>query len=349
MVPDASVLIRPVDGRTRVEHERDLDVWLHFDAKYKLDWASAQFDKLRPDVEEQVALEEEDRERVGVSRRDDLLKMHAYRDAIRRSAGAYVLFPGTAGPRQFREYVELIPGLGAFPLRPGDDAGGEALERFVEDVLLHAADQATAEERKRFWQARIFRGPVRAGRPAVGFLDRPPADTQVLISWVSNEPERQWAVATEQCVIQLPQEDRGVEFRAEELAAPLILLAGVADACLFERRGAWTIVDEHDLQVIGHPNPPYGLALLCGLLRVEEQPKWLRDLPLVELVERSPSPGAPVLTSWAELVRADSSPMGRPGMQPPSRLPRPARPSRVVGFPAMDRPPTPAEPEHAED
>ena len=46
MVPDASVLIRPSNGRTRVENERDLDVWLHFDAKYKLDWASAQFEKV---------------------------------------------------------------------------------------------------------------------------------------------------------------------------------------------------------------------------------------------------------------------------------------------------------------
>ena len=48
MVPDASVLIRPSDGRARVENERDLDVWLHFDAKYKLDWASSQFEKVHP-------------------------------------------------------------------------------------------------------------------------------------------------------------------------------------------------------------------------------------------------------------------------------------------------------------
>jgi len=65
-----------------------------------------------------------------------------------------VLF--SPGPLEFREYVELIPGLGAFPLRPGNDAGEAALRRFVDDVLLHAADQATAEERNRYWRAAIF-------------------------------------------------------------------------------------------------------------------------------------------------------------------------------------------------
>src|SRR5207237_3509490 len=109
---------------------------------------------VRCEAEGKTALEDEEQEGLGVSRRDDLLKMHAYRDAIRRSAGAYVLFPGTSTPRSFREYLELIPGLGAFPLRPGDDSGRAALRRFIDDVLLHAADQATAEERKRFWTSR---------------------------------------------------------------------------------------------------------------------------------------------------------------------------------------------------
>src|SRR5829696_8253469 len=41
-----------------------------------------------------LAVEEEEVERLARSKREDLLKMHAYRDAIRRSAGAYVLYPG---------------------------------------------------------------------------------------------------------------------------------------------------------------------------------------------------------------------------------------------------------------
>jgi len=317
MVPDASVLIRPEDGRTRVDADRDLDVWLHFDAKYKLDWSSSQFERARPELEEQAALEDEDQERQGTSRRDDLLKMHAYRDAIRRSAGAYVLFPGTLGPRRFREYAELIPGLGAFPLRPGSDAGLSALRRFIGDVLLHAADQATAEERSRFWLSRVFHGSSGSETGhVVDFLDRPPADTAVLLDHVSDERLWRWTDQTQQYVVRLGGEARGISFRAEELAAPLILLFGIGRALIFERHGAWTVVDEGDLLVLNHPVPSDGPGLLCQLVPVPEQPFWLSELPLADVLARSRRPGEPVLTEWSRLVELR---IGRPAPPPPGR------------------------------
>ncbi len=309
MVPDASVLIRPLQGRTRVECERDLDVWLHFDAKYKLDWTSSQFDRVRPEAEEGTALEDEEEERVGVSRRDDLLKMHAYRDAIRRSAGAYVLFPGTTAPRSFREYVELIPGLGAFPLRPGDDSGPVALRRFLDDLLLHAADQATAEERRRFWQSRILHGSAGSDRGPVSFLDRPPADTQVLVGWVPDQLHWQWTEKTGQYVAPLRDTDGEAAFRAEEFAAPLILLRGPERAAVFERHGPWIIVDEQDLQMTGHPSPSTVPGLMCRLIPIDEQPSWLCELPLTDLLASSRVPGGPVLVSWLDLVQDHAAPI----------------------------------------
>jgi predicted component of viral defense system (DUF524 family) len=320
MVPDASVLIRPEDGRTRVERDRDLDVWLHFDAKYKLDWSSSQFERSAPRREQETALEDEEQERQGSSRRDDLLKMHAYRDAIRRSAGAYVLFPGTAEPRQFREYVELIPGLGAFPLRPGSHAGVAALRRFIDDVLLHAADQATAEERSRFWVSRVFHGSSGSERGrTVDFLDRPPADTAVLLDHVFAESLWRWTENNQRYVARLSGEGGGISFRAEELAAPLILLYGMGRALVFERHGAWTVVDEDDLLALNHPSPSGGPGLLCQVVPVPEQPPWLTELPLAKVLAR----GGPVLARWSQLVE--------PGIRPPipSRgTPPPARPTR---------------------
>lgn len=322
MVPDASVLIRPEEGRTRVETDRDLDVWLHFDAKYKLDWSSSQFERARPELEEQAALEDEDQERQGSSRRDDLLKMHAYRDAIRRSAGAYVLFPGTCGPRRFREYAELIPGLGAFPLRPGSDAGVSALRRFIGDVLLHAADQATAEERSRFWLSRVFHGSSGSETGhVVDFLDRPPADTAVLLDHVFDERLWRWTDETQQYVVKLGGEARGISFRAEELAAPLILLFGAGRAAIFERHGAWTVVDEDDLFVLNHPSPSDRLGLLCQLAAIPGQPPWLTDLPLTDVLARSHRPGQPVLIEWSRLVESRIGwPAAPPGI-PPARRP----------------------------
>lgn len=304
MRPDSSVLIRPLSGRTRVDHERDLDVWLHFDAKYKVDWQVSQFDTVHREVAEETASEDEQRENFGVSRRDDLLKMHAYRDAIRRSAGAYVLFPGTSSARRFREYVELIPGLGAFPLRPGDDSGVSALRRFLKDVLLHAADQATSEERHRFWQARMIAGPSGSDRDAVDFLDRPPADTHVLVGWVPDARQWRWIEETDQYVVALPTDDGAAAFRAEELAAPLILLFGAGRAVIFERRGAWAIADDRDLEVLGYPDPVTRMGVLCRLIPVNEQPSWLIELPLTDLLARSKD-GAPVLLRWSDLVRRE--------------------------------------------
>ena len=330
MVPDASVLIRPLAGRARVEHERDLDVWLHFDAKYKLDWNSAQFDTVREDAQEGVALEYEEQERLGESRRDDLLKMHAYRDAIRRSAGAYVLFPGTTTPKRFSEYVELIPGLGAFPLRPGDDSGLAALRRFVGDVLLHAADQATAEERSRFWQARIYKGQSGSGRGAVGFLDRPPADTPALIGWVPDAPHWGWIDETSQYVVPLSSGDAGLRFRAEELAAPLVILSGAGRAVVFERRGGWTIVGEDDLQLLRHPSPPAGPALLCRLTPIEEQPPWLDELPLTDLLARAPNFGTPVLVEWSRMIQTGQPTQAREEVRGPGGPKDPSRRGGVV-------------------
>ena len=73
---------------------------------YRGVWIGTKKYKHEHTVIAETALDDEEQERLGVSRRDDLLKMHAYRDAIRRSAGAYVLFPGTSTPHRFREYVE---------------------------------------------------------------------------------------------------------------------------------------------------------------------------------------------------------------------------------------------------
>jgi predicted component of viral defense system (DUF524 family) len=324
MIPDASVLIRPVTGRTLVESERDLDVWLHFDAKYKLDWASSQFERVRPEREEEVAREEEDQERIGRSRREDLLKMHAYRDAIRRSAGAYVLFPGSPGRLEFREYVELIPGLGAFPLRPGSDAGLAALRRFFHDVLLHAADQATAEERSRYWQAAIFHESAAPAREqTVDFLRRPPRDTAVLVDHVQDQSLWQWIEQTKQYVVRLGGRGVRITFRAEELAAPLVLLAGGERVAIFERWGPWTIVDQHDLRALQHPDAFEPIALLCELIPIANPPPWLRELQLTDVLARSRIPGEPVLAMWSALVERRARPAltpGRPTRRHPPRF-----------------------------
>ena len=127
MRPDYTLSLWP-DGFSQDEaEEQELITHVHFDAKYKVDSLVKLFGK-----EDESLDDEKVAQRAGNYKRADLLKMHAYRDAIRRSAGAYVLYPGSEKEQSpFRGFHELLPGLGAFPLRPNQvDDGSSALARF---------------------------------------------------------------------------------------------------------------------------------------------------------------------------------------------------------------------------
>ena len=193
MRPDCSLRICPiVDGQAAAE-----PVWLHFDAKYRVE-------RLLDIMSAEPTNEASDRELLipgnatvrGAAKRDDLLKMHAYRDAIRRSAGAYVLYPGSEN-RSLPEYHELLPGLGAFALSPsptGDACGVESVRAFLKDVVDHVSLQISQHERGRFWNSRSFSGrPATTSRAeAASFLERPPADTPVLLGYVRDRVHLDW-------------------------------------------------------------------------------------------------------------------------------------------------------------
>ena len=71
--------------------------------------------------------------------------MHSYRDAIRRTHGAYIIYPGAganpikghSGYHAWMEYHEILPGLGAFQLTPGSNSDQSAtiIHSFLSDVL----------------------------------------------------------------------------------------------------------------------------------------------------------------------------------------------------------------------
>jgi predicted component of viral defense system (DUF524 family) len=101
-----------------------------FDAKFKLD----RLDAVTPEAgSEDEADSDVADERRGTFRRGDIYKMHAYRDAIRHTLSAWVLYPGT----EFRFFPvavdrvinhedglpDVVEGVGAIPLRPGDGNG----------------------------------------------------------------------------------------------------------------------------------------------------------------------------------------------------------------------------------
>ena len=84
---------------------------LHFDAKYKCDIKTT-------------------------FKSEDIYKMHTYKDAIKDTLGAYVLYPGRK-TKIYRESSTILPSVGAFPLTPGKSVSQDEnhIENFLNQVL----------------------------------------------------------------------------------------------------------------------------------------------------------------------------------------------------------------------
>ncbi|MDB5193573.1 MAG: hypothetical protein JWQ96_3136 [Segetibacter sp.] len=140
--PDYTLTVWPSGLSERKAEADELIVHIHFDAKYKV----AHF-KVKTDESEDELNEEKEEERQGIYKNADLLKMHAYKDAIRRTGGAYILYPGSE-KSEFRGFHEIIPGLGAFSINPSGESNGiRDLSDFVDNVISHLLDRASQRER----------------------------------------------------------------------------------------------------------------------------------------------------------------------------------------------------------
>jgi hypothetical protein len=286
MRPDVSVLLRRPGG-----HE----VWLHFDAKYKVDWERP-FETGSPD-------EEEESERLGTSKRGDLLKMHAYRDAIRNSAGAYVLFPGTT-PADFNLHRDELPGLGAFPLRPDHAAEDvHALEQFLRKALEHVASLGTRHHRAAFWNSVAYegRGTTQPADPPAG-IPLPPADTLVLCGYMRAE-QRAWVQTNLYYNVRGDGRPGALTHGDAALDAPLLLLYGAdgSPPLLFRRTSAWTSWTATTLRRTGYPHPR-GESYLVAKIEPLDQPAWLTIVPIEALSPSGTRRRAPFALSWLDLI-----------------------------------------------
>lgn len=161
--PDYTLSIWP-EGITPGQAEKEEQiVHIHFDSKYKVrhftipdtvENGIAESDDISDELLETDSLTREKRDELkGVYKNADLVKMHAYKDAIRRTGGAYILYPGTENQVPLRGFHEIIPGLGAFAIRPQKAingvkaAGTEDLSRFIDDVIDNFRNSASQQKK----------------------------------------------------------------------------------------------------------------------------------------------------------------------------------------------------------
>lgn len=199
MRPDYTLSLWPAGFSQDQAEEQELITHVHFDAKYKVDSLIKLFGKEDESSDEEESYEK-DPVRAGNYKRADLLKMHAYRDAIRRSAGAYVLYPGNEKEQPpFKGFHELLPGLGAFPLRPNaTNEGSQALKCFIKEVVAHVCNRATHYEQQTYHTYRIHKQsdqlPIKDALPETdgSYRARPATDEFVIHGWISGPRHLEW-------------------------------------------------------------------------------------------------------------------------------------------------------------
>lgn len=160
MRPDYTLSLWPGEISMEQAEQEDLIVHIHFDAKYRVNKIDMGTEEATS--EEQISdalLTEKKEQEEGIYKRADLLKMHAYKDAIRRTSGAYILYPGTI-ERRLRGFHEIIPGLGAFCLSPGnDDEELATLQVFLLQIVEHLLDRTSQREKMSYYANSIYNTP----------------------------------------------------------------------------------------------------------------------------------------------------------------------------------------------
>ena len=263
--PDYTLSLWPVGFSAADAEQQELMVHVHFDAKYRIDQVAA----LLREADDGVALDDDalaaeldqdkQQEARGTYKRADLLKMHAYRDAIRRTQGAYVVYPGKSGAdKRLESFHEVLPGLGAFALRPG--VGTAVLESFLRDVVSHVADRASAREQSSFhtWQTYEAHQPApppsaqdkravygAVPEKAVGSALRaaPLRETFVLVGWVKSDAHLQWIREKGKYNFRMGNTPGALRLSAQVVGATYLLLHGDKQEAV---PGLWRIINPAD-------------------------------------------------------------------------------------------------------
>jgi predicted component of viral defense system (DUF524 family) len=268
--PDYTLTFWPADLPSEAEAEKqELLVHVHFDAKYRVENLDGLFGKEDSD--------DADAETEGNYKRQDLLKMHAYRDAIKRSQGAYVLYPGRANKSvKFSGFHEILPGLGAFGIAPdenGEAQGMESLEEFLDDLLAHLGNRTTAQERVSYHVAESYAqktDPVQYGTLILAerdeFSDKaralPPAEHHVVVAWYDSPNQLEWTLKSGLANVRLGARPGTWHIPPEIASARHVLLrtygGKIAEGLFRLKKPGYKVYSANDLKAKGYPGSADG-------------------------------------------------------------------------------------------
>lgn len=198
MRPDYTLSIWPGEIDMEQAEKEDLIVHIHFDAKYRVNKVDFGLDdSVNEEQMSKDLLNEKKEQEEGIYKCADLLKMHAYKDAIWRTSGAYILYPGTVH-RRLKGFHEIIPGLGAFCLTPSNyDEELITLQVFLLKIVEHMLDRTSQRERMSYHMNKVYNTPSKQVQEQMpepvgnnrGFM---PDETWVILGYVKNDKQLEW-------------------------------------------------------------------------------------------------------------------------------------------------------------
>lgn len=261
--PDYTLSFWPYGISEAEAEKQELIVHVHFDAKYKIanltDFLEQNSDN---DLDEEKA-----ENRKGIYKNADLLKMHAYKDAIRRTGGAYVLYPGDKSINQ-KGFHEIIPGLGAFPVKPSKtDSGIGELKAFILEIVEHFINRASQREKIAFRTFDIYKNPPDFDNMVKELLPEPynnnrdliPDDTYVLVGYYNSQEQYEWIKRTRLYNFRMGSGAGSLVLDKETVSSKYLLLhtagnKGSGDLWRIISKGP-KVYSKDDLLKKGYPDP----------------------------------------------------------------------------------------------
>ena len=298
--PDYTLSIWPNELTEVKAEESESIVHIHFDAKYKVDYSffneekppneiSSNTEKPNKHNEEDFQIKEEMKiseiiqaikndERRGVYKNIDLYKMHAYKDAIRRSGGAYILYPGTLNDDEpFRGFHEIIPGVGAFSIRPNNEGeASENIKQFIDKVIDNLEDVLSQRERMARSAKKVYAETYKMQDLQIDILLRQlgsadnPDETYVLIGYCKNDKHKKWISDDPQNMRYNIRFGDGYEVNGKMAAARYLLLYSDKDFLHQEiykiRQDSAKIFTKDEIKNLNYNNPSHSLYFVFELI-----------------------------------------------------------------------------------
>ena len=249
----------------------------------------------------------------------DLLKMYAYKDAIRRTGGAYILYPGNKETR-FKGFHELIPGLVAFSLNPNNENNDVlSLSNFIDEVIDHLINNASQRENIASKSYNIHKSESSniINEPIPEYINGEkliPDETYVLVGYSTSKERLDWFLKENKYIFRMDGHSGSLELNNEVVNAKYLLLrengkSKTASKLFKIKSKGPEVYSSSKLKDMGYPESKvpkeYYLSINIELIE-EEHSLYSLDWRFKDLKEKIRNPykfaGTPFTTSLTKLM-----------------------------------------------